>query len=548
MEDVVADSQDALPNKPKTPTKPSRSTGAPLRELPTGAQLTVQYVTQVKAALNSLMYGGAFLFAADLVDQMLGDGSVATGIQTRLNGVFGSELELGGKAAGADVQKVADGLRGERWTEMFPEDQRNLHFTWGIMLGVSPGYLDWRTGDDGWVPRLSCWHPRNLIWRWDTESYWMSTYGNQVQVVPGDRQWCLYTPFGFKRGWSQALVRRIAVPWLCRQYALRDWARYSEIHGMPTRKALVPFNSDKERQDDFLQAVINLANEPCILLERGSNGEVGYDLEFLEAASDSYQGFEALMERCETDIAKAILGQNLTSEVQGGSFAAAKVHDDVRLDYKRADSNTYSECLYTQALKPYALLNFGDEKLAPRPSWQVEPAEDMNAKATTLQALGIALTALKAVSDRVDVDEVLEEFAIPLLTPAQAAAVKQERQGEAQAQAEAMGALKPTQDGTKPPAPGTELSLLSRLAGADTRWQTFVDAVGDYAKGEAVQVLSGDLAALKDVVKSGASYEDIRHRLVKAYEGMDPERLALLTQKVLVLSRLAGRTAILEGL
>ena len=87
--------------------------------------------------------------------------------------------------------------------------------------------------------------------------------------------------------------------------------------------------------------------------------------------------------------------KNLTSEVKEGSFAAARVHADVRQAILESDARALAQAVYTQIARPFAAINFGDPELAPRTSWDIIPYEDNKALADTLSQFAIAVSTLK---------------------------------------------------------------------------------------------------------------------------------------------------------
>jgi phage gp29-like protein len=235
-----------------------------------------------------------------------------------------------------------------------------------------------------------------------------------VEVRIGDPQWLVYAPHGIERGWMMSLVRSLAVPWLIRQWGWRDWGRYSEVHGLPTRKGKVPYGASEEDKQRFIQEIASLGTESTIRLPQGATkDDPGFDVELLEAESNTWEGFEKLLVRADTCIAVRIVGQNLTTEVEGGSYAAANVHDRVRNDILRADADSLAEALHRQTLSDYARFNFGDPGLAPLPKWDVEPPEDENAEATAAKTWADAIVTLQATGAKPDVDAILDAHNIP---------------------------------------------------------------------------------------------------------------------------------------
>ena len=152
---------------------------------------------------------------------------------------------------------------------------------------------------------------------------WVNTMDGIEEVVPGTGRWLLYTPFGEERGWLHGAVRSLALVWLAREFVRRDWLRWSETFSIGIRKAIVPANADDEAKDIFHRQVASLGSETTVLLQKPDSG-VGFDIDVLfPSAGDASGGFNALMDKLESRMAIRILGQNLSTEVSGGSLAAA---------------------------------------------------------------------------------------------------------------------------------------------------------------------------------------------------------------------------------
>lgn len=369
-------------------------------------------VSSVKQALTSLE-NGIFGRAAQLVDVMTRDDRINGVVSTRIDALKGLQVEWE-PGRGARADEVAEDIE-DRWLFMWPEAEAGQLLFWGRMIGIGIGQNVWHRSASEWRPRLRVWHPQFLTYRWETQSYWLRTAdAKEVEVVPGDGTWVVYAPYGLERPWMGALVRSLAVPWLIRQWAQRDRARWSELHGKGVWKGSVPMSDadDQEKIDAFYEDIADLGREPIIILPRNGDGE-GYNLELLEANSRSWEGFASLISDMNTSIAIDVLGQNLSTEVKSGSYAAASVHERVRQDKLESDAETLSTCAHDHTLAPWALYNYGDPNLAPWPRWKTEPPEDRKLKADMLLTLSQSVVPLSAAG--VDIRTVLQSMGLPLL-------------------------------------------------------------------------------------------------------------------------------------
>src|SRR5690606_14363612 len=111
----------------------------------------------------------------------------------------------------------------------------------------------------------------------------------------------------------------------------------------------MPADADKQA---FLSDLQAMANSASIVLPDGWN------VELLEAKVGSGEVFAKLIEWANKAIAVAVLGQNLTTDVEGGSHAAAQVHENVRQDLIDSDAETLSTTAREQVLVWWAEFNF----------------------------------------------------------------------------------------------------------------------------------------------------------------------------------------------
>lgn len=520
-------------------TPPTKS----YRDLPLSPVSYWDTVPMVRKALDELERG-MFRSAAHLADAMLRDDRISGVLSTRVNGLLSQPIEFE-PPSGEDAPKAELALAEQvekAWPRIAPDADLEDLFKWGVLLNCGPGELVWNTSDKEWTPRIRNWHPSQVYWRWDTRSYWLNTMEGPVELpnpLDGkrDAKWVLYTPYGYERGWMRGAIRALALPWLIRGFVRRDWAHHSEVAGQGIKVGSVPISVDVEERQKFIQSLANLGAAGVLEAPTLPNGEK-FDLKLVESTANTWEGFLRLLEHADTAIAIVILGQNLTTEVQEGSRAAAQVHDSVRKDFQGADNRKFGGTLRQQVLRPYALYNAGDEELAPTPAWQTDPPEDLKDRGAALTALGTFLTAAKNAGAPVDQRALLDEFGVQAITPEEEAKQKQEAEERAAQAQPADPAEEPTE-----PQLHTARETLPRGA---RRGQAYVDALTAKAVDHSAHLLEVDLKDLVEQVHAATSPADLRHRLVHLYRGMDVKRLSLLVERAELLAELAGRKSVLE--
>ncbi len=403
---------------PSEPIKSSATAGVIKRDIPI-ALITRWTPDTIGNALDQHMVGN-FGQSAFLCDAMTGDDRVAATLAQRMGALFSRPMKTTPCIDGVesdDAEAVACAEAWERaWDRMAPLPVLEEIHTWGITEGVVPVELQWDRTKTPWQPYLKPWHPTHLQWRWDLRKYAITTMDGIEIIEPGDGRWMLYTPHGPWRGWRRAACRPLATPWYARQLSWRDHARYNEVHGMPILKAKAPARSDPVLRDRWVQGLSQLGQESVVLCPQNVDG-TGFDIEMVEARSRGSDTFNALASRADMAIVLTILWQNLTSEVSGGSYAAATVHEGVAQTASRYDDGTLAPFIYEQAARVFAAWNYGRPELAPKRSWVISKPADHLASAQAFAAFASALASMKTAGWELSVDGVLSlafAFNLPL--------------------------------------------------------------------------------------------------------------------------------------
>jgi phage gp29-like protein len=368
------------------------------RDIPNVDAVTEWTVQGLRGALRSQVIG-VFDAPGQLADAILGDDRVQATIGSRISGLFGREVifEASNDPGVKGSRAAKEAL--DAWVSCWPRFATAAAMTemaaYAILMGFEPAQILWDTSESIWCPILRPWHPRFTYYHWDLRHYIAISQDGQIPIVPGDGKWVLHAPFGDYRGWIRGAIRACAEPWLMRHWAFRDWARYSEKHGIPITKAIAPAASDEMQRDAFEAAVAQLGSESTILLNQGVDGQNGFDVQFAEPTDDSWQSFPGLIDRCDMSIVLAILFQNLTTEVKGGSFAATTAHMDIRQGGLEFDNNAWRYTLRQQIARPFCEFNFGDPRLAPWTKYDVVPRDEFISNAEMFNKFGTAVEVLR---------------------------------------------------------------------------------------------------------------------------------------------------------
>jgi phage gp29-like protein len=205
--------------------------------------------------------------------------------------------------------------------------------------------------------------------------------------------------FPFRGG----LLRPSAWMYLFKNYTLKDWIIFSERFAQPMRVGKFGSGASEDDRKVLRDAVFNLGTDAAAVI---SDSTV---IELLESSGKGASAdiYKELADFCDRAISKSVLGQTLTTEQSGGTYATAKVHQTVRQDILEADSKALARTINTQLIRPLVRFNFGPQAPLPQLRFNHEAPEDLAALAQTYKTLtemGISIPA----------DFVQERFGIPV--------------------------------------------------------------------------------------------------------------------------------------
>lgn len=141
---------------------------------------------------------------------------------------------------------------------------------------------------------------------------------NPLKIIP-----CVNTT---KRGYYDyaGVMRTVARWYIVKAYILKSWVQFTETYGFPVTTVKMP-QSEFEKSRKLITKILRSVGS-----QRWGVFFDNMDYELHQASmSGTVDTFEKLIALCNTEMAIAITGQNLTSEVTGGSYAAAQTHKEI---------------------------------------------------------------------------------------------------------------------------------------------------------------------------------------------------------------------------
>lgn len=129
----------------------------------------------------------------------------------------------------------------------------------------------------------------------------------------------------FSKKYGDALFKKLYFPIKLKNASLRFWAEFLEKFGSPW--AIAKTDAEIEQMADQVYDMLN--GDTAVINPEES-------IELIQPSKDA--GFEKIIDYCDNQISKVMLGANLTSNIDNkGSYAASKTHNEIRSDLAAND-------------------------------------------------------------------------------------------------------------------------------------------------------------------------------------------------------------------
>lgn len=387
--------------------------------------------------------------------------------------------------------------------------------------GISVMEIAWGVGTDGSdvIEDIVYVHPKKLLWNSRTDEMELCTREFPAGIALPENKFVVHR-YKAKSGHASrnGILRVVAWMYLFKNYDVKDWVAFAEVFGMPLRLGKYGMGASEDDKRALMEAIYSLGSDAAGIIPDTTV------IEFIESQkTTSVEIYEKLARYCDEQTSKAVLGQTLSSDSGGGSYAQGKVHNEVRHDLTVADAKALAVTIRRDIIRPLVEYNFGPGAGIPFFTFDCQEAEDQK------EAVDIYKILVCDMGLKIPESHIYKKFNIP--KPEENEAVLEPR-GVQQAQ--------------PPPADGEPVMHSFKQEPGSPQEQ--VDRMADEAVKQAEKVFHKMMEPLLVMANKAEDLETLRESLKdegtlrKLYREMDSPELTDILHQALYLSQLIGRS------
>ncbi len=456
-------------------------------------------------------------------NELLVDAHLGGCVTSRKSGVKSLEWEIDrGKAKTRQAKLIEDLFKNLDLDRIIGE------ILDAVLFGYKPLEVIWEQVGNYWLPKDIVGKPQRWFVFSDENELRLRTkenYINGEELPPRKfllaRHEATYeNPYGF------AELSRCFWPVTIKKGGYKFWVVFVEKFGMPFLMGKLPRGLDQKEYDALADILANMVQDAIAVVPDDSSIEMVTGSGKGSGGSGSSDLHERLINSCKTEISIGILGQNLTTEVKGGSLAATQSHMEVRKDIRDADKRLVQRTFSTLIGWIYELNFSGGD----RPGFSMYEEEDVDT-ALAERDKTLADTGQVKFTKQYFVREYgFQEDDIEVVSNPQTA---QFSEGTVPDLPTVGGLPRTKRSG------GVESGLSPAQGFPDQ--QALDDAIDSISPEDLQAQMEGVLKPIIDLIAQGEDYNAILEKLTEAYPNMDTSAIEEMLARAIFVSELWGR-------
>lgn len=313
-------------------------------------------------------------------------------IGTRKSQVVSLESQILPADDSEKAQEIAESIRRDIIQAPWFEDMK-MDLLDALGKGFSVCEIIWGVKNGRWVP-VDVKHkdPRFFEYDRETMSHIVLTKGGE-QFELTKNKFIIHEP-KLKSGFN--LQNGLALPCayylLIKSYDVAGWAAFAQVYGYPLRIGRYGRGASDNDKKVLRQAIASLGKDAGAIIPDSMNIEI---VNGMTGSSGNIDLYEHLADWVDKQVSKGVLGQTMSTDAEGGQYKG-DLHNEIRLEIKRADARQLAATIFRDLILPYIRFNFGEVEEYPEFRIVVPEPEDIPAivnAVTSLVPLGFKVKA-----------------------------------------------------------------------------------------------------------------------------------------------------------
>lgn len=335
-------------------------------------------------------------------------------IGTRKSQVVSLESQILPSDDSDKAQDVAESIRRDIIQAPWFEDMK-MDLLDALGKGFSVCEIIWGVKNGRWVP-VDVKHKDPRFFEYDRETMShivLNKGGEQIELTKN--KFIIHEPklksgFNLKNG----LALPCAYYLLIKSYDVAGWAAFAQVYGYPLRIGRYGRGASNNDKQVLRQAIASLGRDAGAIIPDSMNIEI---VNGMTGSSGNIDLYEHLADWVDKQVSKGVLGQTMSTDAEGGQYKG-DLHNEIRLEIKRADARQLAATIFRDLILPYIRFNFGEMEEYPEFRIVVPEPED-------IPAIVNAVTSLVPLGFKVKVDDLYGKLGLTkpedtddVLTPA----------------------------------------------------------------------------------------------------------------------------------
>lgn len=259
--------------------------------------------------------------------ELSSDGDVGGCIDSRKSGVTSLLWSISGEKDSKSYQTIKDLFSRIDIYELI-EDILNAP-----LYGYQPIEIMWESIDGYILPKELIAKPQEWFCFDSNNDFRLKGKGKTL-IIPENKFLLPRNKPSYLNPYGEAVLSRVFWNVVFKKTGYKFWVKFIEKYGTPSIWGTVPRNSSDTEQEDLLITLENMVQDAVAVITEGTQ----IDIKEAAGKGDTSNVFDTFTNHCVQNISKAILGQTLTTQIDGtGSYAASQTHNEVRKDIIASD-------------------------------------------------------------------------------------------------------------------------------------------------------------------------------------------------------------------